>query len=44
MAGATATEEMSNMIAQKFVGNSTGEMLNNTLKVAIMTPFFLFWF
>ena len=44
VAGATATGDMSNMIAQKFVGNSTGEMLNNTLKVAIMTPFFLFGF
>lgn len=42
--GASVTGDMNNMIAQKFVGNSTNEILSNTIKVAIMTPFFLFGF
>lgn len=44
VAGSAVTGDMNNMTAHVFVGDSNGEILSNILKVAIMTPFFLFGF
>lgn len=44
VAGSAFTGNMDNMVAQKFVGDTNGDILGNILKVAIMTPFFLFGF
>lgn len=44
VAGSMFTGDISNMTANEFVGDSNGEILGNLLKVAIMTPFFLFGF
>lgn len=44
LAGSIVTGDMSNMSDHAFVGDSNGEVLSNILKVAIMTPFFLFGF
>lgn len=44
VAGSVFTGDMENMEAQAFVGNTTKDVLSNILKVAIMTPFFLFGF
>ena len=44
VAGSMFTGDISNMTANEFVGDSNGEILGNILKVAIMTPFFLFGF
>lgn len=44
VAGSAVTGDISNMTAHVFVGDSNGEILSNILKVAIMTPFFLFGF
>jgi basic amino acid/polyamine antiporter, APA family len=44
VAGSAVTGSADNMVSQEFVGTSTGEIVSNILKVAIMTPFFLFGF
>lgn len=44
VAGSAVTGDISHMAAQALVGNSTIDILSNILKVAIMTPFFLFGF
>ena len=36
--------DAANLASQPFVGDNTGSILTNVLKVAIMTPFFLFGF
>lgn len=43
-AGSAVTGEMGNLSSQAFVGQGTGNVLGNVLRVAIMTPFFLFVF
>ena len=44
MAGSAYSGNMENLSGQVFVGEDTGEMIYNILKVAITTPFFLFGF
>ncbi|TYK32209.1 APC family permease [Bacteroides pyogenes] len=44
VAGSAYIGDMNNFSSQEFVGDSTGAMIANILKVAIMTPFFLFGF
>lgn len=44
MAGSAYSGDMANLAGQEFVGETTGDMFSNILKVAIMTPFFLFGF
>lgn len=44
VAGSAFTGDMANLSGQKFVGDSTNSIFSNILKVAIMTPFFLFGF
>lgn len=44
VAGSAFNGDMSNLASQPFVGENTGPILKNILKVAIMTPFFLFGF
>lgn len=44
VAGSAVNGDMSNLSRQPFVGNDTGSIVTNVLKVAIMTPFFLFGF
>lgn len=44
MAGSAYSGDMTNLAGQEFVGESSGDMISNILKVAIMTPFFLFGF
>lgn len=44
VAGSTVTGDLNNMTANAFVENSNGDIFSNILKVAIMTPFFLFGF
>ena len=44
VAGSAVTGNAYNLIIQSFVGNGGGDVLRNILKVAIMTPFFLFGF
>lgn len=44
VAGSAFNGELSNLSSQPFVGENTGSILTNILKVAIMTPFFLFGF
>lgn len=44
VAGSAVTGNVINISSQSFVGNGGGDVLRNILKVAIMTPFFLFGF
>ena len=44
VAGSAFNGNMSNLASQPFVGENTGSILKGILKVAIMTPFFLFGF
>lgn len=44
VAGSAVTGDMANLQGQEFVGDSFGDIWGNILKVAIMTPFFLFGF
>ena len=44
VAGSAINGDLSNLSSQPFVGDNTGSVLKNILKVAIMTPFFLFGF
>ena len=44
MAGSAVTGDMNNLSGQEFVGDNGGDIISNILKVAIMTPFFLFGF
>ena len=44
VAGSAINGDASNLSSQPFVGENTGSILTNILKVAIMTPFFLFGF
>lgn len=44
VAGSAVTGDMANLQGQDFVGDSFGDIWGNILKVAIMTPFFLFGF
>lgn len=44
VAGSAFNGDASNLSSQPFVGDNTGSILTNILKVAIMTPFFLFGF
>lgn len=44
MAGSAYSGNWENLSGQIFVGEDYGEMINNILKVAITTPFFLFGF
>lgn len=42
--GSAVTGEMDNLSSQAFVGQARGNILGNVLRVAILTPFFLFGF
>jgi len=44
VAGSSVTGNIGNLTTQAFVGDNTGSIISNILKVAIMTPFFLFGF
>ena len=44
VAGSAFTGNMGNLASQEFVGDTSGNIIGNILKVAIMTPFFLFGF
>lgn len=44
VAGSAFNGDVENLTAQAFVGDSTGNIIGNIFKVAIMTPFFLFGF
>ena len=44
VAGSAVTGDMNNLSGQEFVGDNGGDIISNILKVAIMTPFFLFGF
>lgn len=44
VAGSAVNGEMANLSRQPFVGEDSGSIITNVLKVAIMTPFFLFGF
>ena len=44
VAGSAVTGDMNNLGGQEFVGDNGGDIISNILKVAIMTPFFLFGF
>ena len=44
VAGSSVTGNIENLTTQAFVGDNTGSIISNILKVAIMTPFFLFGF
>ena len=44
VAGSVVTGDMNNLSGQEFVGDNGGDIISNILKVAIMTPFFLFGF
>lgn len=44
VAGSAFNGAVENLTIQAFVGDSTGNIIGNVLKVAIMTPFFLFGF
>lgn len=44
VAGSAVTGESQNLTSQMFVGEGNTEIIGNILKVAIMTPFFLFGF
>ena len=44
VAGSAVTGDMNNLSGQEFVGDKGGDIIRNILKVAIMTPFFLFGF
>lgn len=44
VAGSAINGDASNLSSQPFVGDNNGSILTNILKVAIMTPFFLFGF
>lgn len=44
VAGSVFNGDLENLKVQAFVGDSTGNIVGNILKVAIMTPFFLFGF
>lgn len=44
VAGSAFTGNVVNIQSQMFVGNSDGQILENIVKVAIMTPFFFFGF
>lgn len=44
VAGSAFNCDIDNLTCQAFVGEDTGSMIGNILKVAIMTPFFLFGF
>ena len=44
VAGSAFNGDVENLSAQSFVGDNTGSIVGNVLKVAIMTPFFLFGF
>lgn len=44
VAGSAINGNVENLSTQAFVGNDTGSIIGNILKVAIMTPFFLFGF
>ena len=44
VAGSAFNGDVENLTSQAFVGNDAGHVVGNVLKVAIMTPFFLFGF
>lgn len=44
VAGSAINGDSANLASQPFVGDNTGSIFTNVLKVAIMTPFFLFGF
>lgn len=44
VAGSAFNGDVENLTVQAFVGDSTGNIIGNIFKVAIMTPFFLFGF
>ena len=44
VAGSAFNGDVENLTVQAFVGDSTGSIIGNVFKVAIMTPFFLFGF
>ena len=44
VAGSAFNGDVENLTVQAFVGESTGNIISNIFKVAIMTPFFLFGF
>lgn len=44
VAGSAVAGDMNNLSGQEFVGDNGGDIISNILKVAIMTPFFLFGF
>lgn len=44
VAGSAFNGNMDNLTSQAFVGDNMGSVVSNILKVAIMTPFFLFGF
>lgn len=44
VAGSAVSGDMNNLSGQEFVGYNGGDIISNILKVAIMTPFFLFGF
>lgn len=44
VAGSVFYGDVENLTVQAFVGDSTGSIIGNIFKVAIMTPFFLFGF
>lgn len=44
VAGSAVTGDIENISSQQFVGSTTVEIIKNVLRVAIMTPFFLFGF
>ena len=44
VAGSAINGDVTNLSSQPFVGNDTGSIIKNILRVAIMTPFFLFGF
>lgn len=44
VAGSAVTGDMENLSRQMFVGDNSADIISNVLKVAIMTPFFLFGF
>ena len=44
VAGSAFNGDVENLSTQAFVGDNTGSIIGNVLKVAIMTPFFLFGF
>lgn len=44
VAGSAFTGDIANLTSQEFVGDDAGSIIGNILKVAIMTPFFLFGF